>query len=181
MFWGESRHSGVISMDVQQFQAFKNLDRTQIQTFVGVCQKVIVPPGGPMVKQSSHGKRIFFVLEGEVRVCLDTPSGEKDLARLNAPTVLGEIGFFSGEPSSANVIAVTQVRALLMPYDDLRQRLHEGDSASAVVVLNMAEAIAQRAAAMTRRISELYSNQPDEQLSELQSASKGLFGEWSFL
>jgi hypothetical protein len=48
-------------------------------------------------------------------------------------------------------------------------------------MLNMAAAIAQRASAMTRKVSELYSTQPDVQLSELQNASKTLFGEWSFL
>jgi hypothetical protein len=50
-----------------------------------------------------------------------------------------------------------------------------------MVVLNMGEAIAQRASAMTRKISELYCSQPDTQLTELQSTSKALFGEWSFL
>jgi hypothetical protein len=68
-----------------------------------------------------------------------------------------------------------------MPYEELRQRMQKGDAASSIVVLNMAEAIAQRASAMTRKISELYGRQPDDQLSDLQSASKNLFGEWSFL
>jgi hypothetical protein len=58
---------------------------------------------------------------------------------------------------------------------------HSGDAASSLVMLNMAEAIAQRASAMTRKVSELYSRQSEAQLSELQNASKNLFGEWSFI
>lgn len=168
-------------MEFQYFQTFQNLDQSQLQSFIQACQRVIIPAEQLMVQQNASGRRIFFVLEGEVRVFLSTQSGEKDLAYLKAPTVLGEISFFSGEPSSANVKAVTQVRALLMPYDELRQRLHNGDVASSIVMLNMATAIAQRASGMTRKISELYSNQSDPQLSELQSTSKGLFGEWSFI
>ena len=168
-------------MEYQHFQAFQHLDQTQLQTFIRTCQRVLIPAGQRLVQQNSQGKRIFFVLEGQVRVFLDTPTGEKELANLTAPTVLGEISFFSGEPNSANVIALTQVRALLMPYEELRQRMQKGDAASSIVVLNMAEAIAQRASAMTRKISELYGRQPDDQLSDLQSASKNLFGEWSFL
>jgi CRP-like cAMP-binding protein len=168
-------------MDYQQCRAFQYLNQSQLQNFVSVCQEVIIPAGQRIVQQNLQGNTIFFVLEGEVRVFLETQTGEKELSHLTAPTVLGEISFFSGEPNSANVEAVTQVRTLVMPFEVLRQRLHSGDAASSLVMLNMAEAIAQRASAMTRKVSELYSRQPEAQLSELQNASKNLFGEWSFI
>lgn len=168
-------------MNYKQFRAFQYLNQSQLQNFVSACKQVTIPPGKRIVQQNSKGNHIFFVLEGEVRVFLDTPSGEKELAKIAAPTVLGEISFFSGEPNSANVMTLTQVRALVMAFDVLRQRLHQGDATSSIVMLNMAEAIAQRASAMTRKVSELYSHQSDDKLSELQNASKSLFGEWSFL
>ncbi len=174
------KHRG-ICMDYKHFQSFQYLDQTQLYNFVGACQRVIIPPGEHIVQQNSRGKKIFFILEGEVCVFLNTPTGEKELAKISAPTVLGEISFFSGEPNSANVKTLTQVRALVMPFEVLRQRLQEGDAASSMVVLNMGEAIAQRASAMTRKLSELYTSQSDTQLTELQSTSKALFGEWSFL
>ncbi len=168
-------------MNYKQFRAFHDLNQTQLQDFVSTCRKVTIPAGQRIVQQNSQGNQIFFVLEGDVRVFLDTPYGEKELSKITAPTVLGEISFFSGEPNSANVMTLTQVRALVMPFEVLRQRLHKGDAASSIVMLNMAQAIAQRASAMTRKVTELYSRQSDEQLLELQSASKSLFGEWSFL
>ncbi len=168
-------------MSYKQFRAFRYLNQTQLQSFVNACQQVTIPVGRQIVQQNSQGKQIFFVLEGDVRVYLDTPTGEKELSKITAPTVIGEISFFSGEPNSANVMTLTQVRALVMSFDMFRQRLHTGDAASSIVMLNMAEAIAQRASAMTRKVSELYSRQSDEKLSELQNTSKSLFGEWSFL
>ena len=168
-------------VNYQQFRAFQYLNQTQLQSFVNTCQEVIIPASQRIVQQNSQGNQIFFVLEGDVQVLLETPSGKKELCRITAPTVLGEISFFSGEPNSANVITLTQVRSLVMSFEVFRQRLHMGDAASSIVMLNMAEAIAQRASAMTRKVSELYSHQLDGQLSELQSASKSLFGEWSFI
>lgn len=168
-------------MGYKQFRAFQYLNQTQLENFVSACKKVTIPAGQRILQQNSHGNQIFFVLEGDVRVFLDTPTGEKDLSKITAPTVLGEISFFSGEPNSANVMALTQIRALAISFEVLRQRLHKGDAATSIVMLNMAEAIAQRASAMTRKVAELYSQQSDDKLSELQSASKTLFGEWSFL
>ena len=168
-------------MGYKQFRAFQYLNQTQLENFVSACEKVTIPVGQRILQHNSQGNQIFFVLEGDVRVFLDTPSGEKELSKIKAPTVLGEISFFSGEPNSANVMALTQIRALAIPFEVLRQRLHKGDAATSIVMLNMAEAIAQRASAMTRKVAELYSQQSDDKLSELQSASKTLFGEWSFL
>jgi NTE family protein len=168
-------------MHYKQFRVFQYLNQTQLQNFVSACQQVTIPANQQIVQQNSQGNQIFFVLEGTVRVFLNTPLGEKELSQITAPTVLGEISFFSGEPNSANVTTLTPVRTLIMSFDNLRQRLHQGDAASSIVMLNMAEAIAQRASAMTRQLCDLYSNQSDEQFSQLQNASKDLFGEWSFL
>jgi CRP-like cAMP-binding protein len=176
-----SQQGGDCYMNYKQFRAFQYLNQTQLQDFVSACKQVIIPAGQRIVQQNTQGNHLFFVLEGEVRVFLDTPAGEKELSQIAAPTVLGEISFFSGEPNSANVMTLTQVRTLVMPFEVLRQRLHKGDAASSIVMLNMAQAIAQRASAMTRKVSELYTRQSDEKLSELQNASKSLFGEWSFL
>lgn len=168
-------------MNYKQFRAFQYLNQTQLQSFVSACQQVTIPANQRIVRQDSQGNQIFFVLEGKVWVSLNTLTGEKELSQIAAPTVLGEISFFSGQPNSANVTALTEVQALVMPFEVLRQRLHMGDAASSIVMLNMAEAIAQRASAMTRKVSELYSRLPDEKLSQIQSASKDLFGEWSFI
>jgi CRP-like cAMP-binding protein len=168
-------------MSYKQFRAFQYLNQTQLQNFVSACHEVTIPAGQQIVQQNSQGNQIFFVLEGKVRVSLNTPTGEKELSQIAAPTVLGEISFLSGEPNSANVTALTKVQALVIPFEVLRQRLHMGDAASSIVMLNMAEAIAQRASAMTRKVSELYTRLPDEKLSQIQSASKDLFGEWSFI
>lgn len=132
-----------MTIDYKQFPAFQNLDESQLQSFINACKGAMIPAGQQILLQNLQGQKIFFVLDGQVRVFLDTQTGEKELAKIAAPTVLGEISFFSGEPNSANVTTVTPIRTLVMPFEQLRQRLHKGDAAASIVVLNMAGAIAR--------------------------------------
>ncbi|MCP2727649.1 Crp/Fnr family transcriptional regulator [Limnofasciculus baicalensis] len=168
-----------MSINPEQFYVFKNLDQDQIQTFISACTEVILPPKYKILSQDGHSHKIFFLLAGKVRIFLDTPAGEQEISRNKAPTVLGEISFFSGEPNSANVETINEVKALAMPFDALRQRFEEGDRISSTVMLNMAEAIGQRAYVLTRKISALYGEQHEAQLSVIESSTKNIFRDWS--
>lgn len=169
-----------MSINPQQFYVFKNLDQDQIQTFISVCTEVILPPKHKILTQDGHSNKIFFLLSGKVRIFLDTPAGEQEISRNKAPTVLGEISFFSGEPNSANVETLNEVKALVMPFDALRQRFEGGDRISSIVMFNMAGAIAQRAYILTRKISDIYGYQIEAQLSALESGTKNIFRDWTF-
>ena len=169
-----------MSINPEQFYVFKNLDQDQIQTFISACTEIILPPEHNILTQDGHSNKIFFLLAGKVRIFLNTPAGEQEISRNKAPTVLGEISFFSGEPNSGNVETLNQVKALVMPFEALRQRFQEGDRISSVVMFNMAEAISQRAYVLTRKISDLYGYEHEVQLSAIESTTKNLFRHWSF-
>lgn len=169
-----------MTINPEQFYVFKNLDQDQIQKFISACTEVILPPRHKILTQDGHSNKIFFLLAGKVRIFLDTPAGEQEISRNKAPTVLGEISFFSGEPNSANVETINEVKAFMMPFDALRQRFEEGDKISSIVMLNMAGAIAQRAYSLTRKISDLYGYQHEAQLSAIESTTKNLFRDWTF-
>lgn len=161
-------------MNYEDFPIFQGLSQTQMENFVHVCEQVTIPAGQRILQQNIRGNKIFFLLEGEVRVFIDTSTGEKELSRIAAPTVLGEISFFSGEPNSASVMTLTPVQALALTFDELRHQLYNGDATFALVMLSMAELIAQRASAMTRQISDLYNKMSNEHGSELNSHTKNL-------
>ncbi len=169
-----------MSINPEQFYVFKNLDQNQIETFLSACTEVIIPPKHKILTQDGDSHKIFFIVAGKVRVFLDTPAGEQEISRNKAPTVLGEISFFSGEPNSANVETLNEVKALVMPFDALRQRFVEGDKISSTVMFNMAEAISQRAYGLIRKISSLYGEQHEAQLSVIDSSTKNIFRDWSF-
>ncbi|MDJ1182365.1 Crp/Fnr family transcriptional regulator [Roseofilum casamattae] len=170
-------------MNYQQFSAFNNLQPEEIKDFVRAGKPGKIAAGKPLFKQQMLSRQIVFVLEGTVQISINTPNGAEILSTIAAPTILGEIGFFSGEPSSANVTSVTSVRVLALEFETLRDRLLQGDAVAAMVLLNMSQALAKRAANMTRQLSELYAarEEIESQDSQIQQASSSIFGEWSFL
>lgn len=165
-----------MGFNYQHFPAFRDLSPEQFEAFVRLGQFGKVPPGELLVRQGVPGTRIFFLISGTVRVHLDTEGGDCELNQIPAPTVIGEISFFSGEPSSAHVTTLSESMVLMMRFRTLREQLYAGNAAAAIVMLHLASQIAVRAATMTERVSELYGRQV-----ELQSTAKNLFGEWSFL
>ncbi|MDJ1173554.1 Crp/Fnr family transcriptional regulator [Roseofilum capinflatum] len=171
------------AMNYQQFEAFNHLKPEQIQDFLKVGKQGTIAASKRILKQNVLCRQIIFLLEGEVQVSLETSKGEHTLSTISAPTVLGEISFFSGEPSSATVTTLTQIKVLVIDFDVLRQRLIEGDRVTALILLNMSQALAKRASTMTRQLSEFYVKQQEmeTQVSEVQHASTAIFGEWSFI
>ena len=163
-------------MDFRDFPAFKELSVEQFRHFATACQYGTLPPGKCLIRQGEVGSRIMFILKGQVRVHLQTDMGDRDLNQLSGPTVLGEISFFSGDVSSASVTTSTEVEIMIVPFNKLRARLYAGDASAAIVVLHLASAIAQRANAMTATLSQFYTRQ-----AELETSTRDLFGEWSFL
>lgn len=163
-----------------QFHIFNNLNFKQIEHFTTLCQQFTFPAGKVLVQQNQTGEMLYFLLAGNVRIYLNTPQGEQTLSSLEAPTVLGEISFFSNEPSSANVITLTQTEALAIPFQKLRQHLYQGDAVSTIIMLNIAQEVAKRAAAMTRKVSELYAGQKSPE-SQIRNAGGDLFSDWSFI
>jgi CRP-like cAMP-binding protein len=163
-------------MNFREFPAFQDLSADQLQRFLGSCQSGVIPANRQIIQQGKPGSHIFFIATGKVRIAVNTDMGERDLSTIEAPTVLGEISFFSGELSSANVITATEVTALAIGFNTLRARLYSGDAACAIVMLHLASTIAERAASMTQKVADFYGRQ-----AEIENTARDLFGEWSFL
>lgn len=169
-----------MTLSYQDFPAFRQLNSQQIQGFIEMCQVGKIAAGKRIISQNECGNRLFFVLSGDVRVYIETASGEQELSKISAPTVLGEIGFFSHQPNSANVDTLTTIKAIIMPYNLFRKKLCQGDPATAMIMLTLAETIADRAISMTQKVSELHERLHQSPVPELGEYTKDLC-QWSFL
>jgi CRP-like cAMP-binding protein len=61
--------------------------------------------GQLVVRQGDAGDTLFLVAEGELRVFVNTPAGDKDVARLFENTLFGEMALITGQPRTASVAA----------------------------------------------------------------------------
>jgi len=114
-------------MKDKPFQAFNHLRAKQVKAFLKLGKQGTIAAGKRILKQNVLCRQIIFLLKGEVQVSLETSNEEYLLSTLQAPTVLEEISFFSGEPSSAYVTTLTQVKVIVIDFDVLHQQAVDGD------------------------------------------------------
>jgi tRNA A-37 threonylcarbamoyl transferase component Bud32 len=99
---------------------FQSLPATLLDLVVAKSKLRAFAAGETIIAQGSPAGALYVVAEGEVRVVLRDHGAPRTLATVGRGAVLGEIALLTAEPSTADVIAATEVRALeLAPADFL--------------------------------------------------------------
>ncbi len=95
------------------FQSFSRkklvelVEKSHVKTFAP--QEMIIPFGQP-------GRFLGIMLEGEAEAVITSKTGERiRLGLLNKGNILGEASLLTGEPTNADVIALTKCRLFLIP------------------------------------------------------------------
>ena len=93
-------------------------------------------PGEHLVHQGALEPPFYIIREGVASVVAQGPNGDlRELGRIGAGECVGEMSLLTGDPASADVVALTPVRvysasqAKLASLDDLRSRVIEALSA----------------------------------------------------
>lgn len=103
--------------------------------FSKVSRRVILKAGEYLCREGDVPDGFYFIHSGILEVRQERPPRPpRLLARLSAPNVAGELGFFSAERRSASLRAAYEVRYTLFSGDDFR-KLRSHDPAEAVAVL----------------------------------------------
>lgn len=119
-----------------------------------VAQKVAA--GHLLMNEGDRPSGLAFLLQGRVEILKHGPDGQRQsLAKLEAPTLLGEMSLITDRPSSATVVAVTECELQLLTRAQF-QRLIAGDSIAAYkLVMTIAGVLAERLAKLDRKVLEL--------------------------
>ncbi len=122
------------------------------QALVG--QKVAA--GHALMNEGDRTSGLVFLLQGAVEIFKHGPDGQRQsLAKLDAPTLLGEMSLITDRSSSATVVAVSECELQVLTRAQF-QRLIEGDSIAAYkLVMTIAGVLAERLAKLDRKIIEL--------------------------
>jgi SulP family sulfate permease len=101
------------------------LTREGCRIFVEMCEQRRVAAGEALVRQGEPSDEMFFVVSGRVQVLLrlegDRADEAKRLRAFGPGTVVGEMGFYSGEPRSADILAEKETEVLCVT----RERMAE--------------------------------------------------------
>ena len=164
-------------MDYRNFPLFSDLDDAQLKLLLQGCQQRTYAPGSLLIEAGSAGQEVFFVGAGNLRVFVKTPKGQQELAKIAPPAMVGEMEWFTGDKRQANVEAVDEVQALVLPFSALQTRLTDNSVAMLKVVYALGRVVATRLAALNRRVSDLQDSQTVT--PEMAQLKKKLFADWA--
>jgi CRP/FNR family cyclic AMP-dependent transcriptional regulator len=145
----------------------RSLTAEEAEQVAQVLVPMHVAAGQSVIREGDAPGGLYVLFKGAVEVSKRTPDGgQQTLARIEAPTVVGEMSLITERPHSATVIALTDCELRMLTRAQFR-RLITGDSLAAYkVVASIAEVLAGRLARI------------DEKIVALSTAQK-LFNEWS--
>ncbi|MCB1053109.1 MAG: cyclic nucleotide-binding domain-containing protein [Acidobacteria bacterium] len=122
----------------------QGLSQTAAQHFLKNAAQIKVPAGQFLVQKGQADHALFVIWEG---LCHVRAEGQNTpLAVLGAGDIFGEMGFLSGAPRCADVIAQTPVTVLRLSPDWLHNWMREEPTSAATILLNLAKILAQRLA-----------------------------------
>lgn len=108
-----NRHTAFLS----RLAPFSDMPLSVTNSIAGRMQTVEFDQGQKLLEQGGTGDRLIVIRSGDVEIRL-TNDQQKDriIDRDGAGAVLGEMALLTGRPNSADVVAVSPVRALALPY-----------------------------------------------------------------
>ena len=115
---------------------FADLGRPQLESVTHLFDEEVFAEGQRVIRQGLEGSGFYLILEGEARVAIDGA----ERARLARGDFFGEISLLVREPPSADVVATSLLRCLVVPGPELEGFLLDHPA----VMLRMLQAEAQR-------------------------------------
>ena len=95
---------------ISQFALFADLNSAQLEAIAGQLDEAWFAAGTRILRQGLSGSSLYFVIDGTCAVEVD----HVERARLGRGEFFGEMSVLLGTPPSADVIAVTQSRCLVL-------------------------------------------------------------------
>jgi len=97
--------------------------------------------GETLFRAGDVGSELFVVIDGEVRIHLDSNGTEVTLARQGPNSVLGEMAVFDEQPRSASAEASTETTVRVLRRDRLQAIVHEHPEVLLEFVKNLSQRI----------------------------------------
>jgi CRP-like cAMP-binding protein len=102
-----------------QLALFADLSPSQLQAIAHSHEEDVFAVGERVLRRGLSGGNFYVILEGEAAVEID---GE-ERHRLARGDFFGEISALTGEPPTADVVAATMLRCLVIPAAELERLL----------------------------------------------------------
>jgi CRP-like cAMP-binding protein len=98
---------------------FADLARPQLEAVAHTFEEEMFGEGQRVIRQGFAGNNFYLILDGEAAVRVDG----RDLSRLGRGDFFGEVSVLLGELPTADVVALREMRCLVLPGPDVESFL----------------------------------------------------------
>lgn len=133
-----------IAEHLSKVSIFSPLSDEELARLAAASTSRIYAPGEPIVRIGQDGNSMFVIISGSVKIQIPENDYQKTVGMLAENDFFGEMSLLTGEPRSADVIAIVETEVLRIDKEGLRPIL----SANPQIVDQISEMVAERKAAL---------------------------------
>lgn len=116
-----SAQAPTVAQSLAQLSLFADLTSPQLEEIAHTVGEEVFSEGQRVLRQGMTGGHFFVIVEGEARILID---GE-ERARLGRGDFFGEVAALTGDAPTADVVASTLLRCVVVPGIELERFLLE--------------------------------------------------------
>jgi CRP-like cAMP-binding protein len=134
----------------------RELNTQQIEQLAQASVNRTVASGQALLNEGDRPSGLVFLLQGQVEILKLGQNGQRQaLARIDAPTLLGEMGIITDRPAVATVMAITHCDYQLLTKPQFQRLIASESLAAYKLVVVIAGVLAERLAQIDRKVLEL--------------------------
>ena len=99
---------------------FAPLSNEETEKLAGGAVRHVFAPGELVIRAGDQGSSMFVVHNGRVQVQVSDGGQQRPVAVLNEGAFFGEMALFTGEPRTANVVALEETEVLEIGHDAMK-------------------------------------------------------------
>ena len=106
----------VIADRLSPFTIFAGLEGRDLTFIAANCKENVIPSGTILIREGQVGKDVYLLEEGRARVYRGHDNARKELAVVEAPSILGEMALLDPERiRTSSVVALSDLSLLSIP------------------------------------------------------------------
>ena len=133
---------------------FNGLSKLQARIVALATEIVTIPAGSAVCREGDQGDHLWVVIDGELEASVSRDGHRVVLERFLRGSVVGEVALFYAHRRSADVDALTDVRAVRLSERNLERFRSRYPRLAARVLWNLSQILASRVASTTQRLAE---------------------------
>src|SRR3989339_959774 len=136
---------------IRKVEIFSDIDNEQAQYLLSLCSKVTVGQNDFLCRKGDETERMFILIKGEMIVKLNNSTVISTIRPVNP---IGEIGVFTGESRTADVVATEESLLITIKKSDIDSIIENAPELGIKIMRRVIKTLSGRLIEDNRRIRE---------------------------